>query len=489
MSKAASASTGFFAMIEAPKPNNTGLKDSEVSVREDIRFRDVTFAYPSRPGTTVLKKLNLTIPAAKNTAIVGPSGSGKSTIVGLVERWYQLTDINVPVKIETEKKDEKEDAKKSKTKKFKSKKKSEDNEESSTTSPNVDVPEVIIQNSGSISIGEHDITTLDVKFWRSSIGIVVQEPFLFNASIFQNVANGLIGSQWENEDTATKRALVEEACKEAFADEFVKRLPNGYDTMVGEGGIKLSGGQRQRLAIARSIVKKPTILILDEATSSIDVRGERIVQAALDRVSKNRTTITIAHRLSTIKKADRIVVLKEGSAVEEGTHETLLADENGVYRNLVIAQHLDIGSAEDETASSQELEIVDMEELERGLSKADTSKVQLLEDDTDKEYRQQGIFKTVGLFLYEQRRHYIFYAVVLVSAMICAASYARQSFIFAKLLEAFQFVGQRLIDAGSFWALMFFILAIANGIAYFGIGFAAQYISVVCIPTLQTIQY
>ncbi|RKK38277.1 hypothetical protein BFJ69_g18601, partial [Fusarium oxysporum] len=141
--------------------------------------------------------------------------------------------------------------------------------------------------------------------------------------------------------------MVREACKEAFADEFISELPDGYDTAVGESGAKFSGGQRQRIAIARAIIRQPAILILDEATSAIDVRGELIVQAALDRASKNRTTITIAHRLSTIRKADRIIVLRQGRLVESGTHESLLEDTNGLYYSLVNAQALSLGDTTD----------------------------------------------------------------------------------------------------------------------------------------------
>jgi ATP-binding cassette subfamily B (MDR/TAP) protein 1 len=152
-----------------------------------------------------------------------------------------------------------------------------------------------------------------MKWWRSQIGLVQQEPFLFNDTIYKNVAYGLCGTDWQDIADSEKLEMVKSACREAYADEFISRLPTGYDTIVGESGIKLSGGQRQRLAIARSIVKQPSILILDEATSAIDVRTEHIVQAALDRmVAQNRTTIVIAHRLSTIKKADKIIVLRQG---------------------------------------------------------------------------------------------------------------------------------------------------------------------------------
>jgi ATP-binding cassette subfamily B (MDR/TAP) protein 1 len=173
----------------------------------------------------------------------------------------------------------------------------------------------------------------------------------FNHSIFNNIAFGLLGSKWETEPEEVKAKLVEGACKEAFADEFIARLPQGYMTMVGERGIKLSGGQRQRLAIARSIIKRPSILILDEATSSIDVRAERVVQAALDNVSQSRTTIVIAHRLSTIRKADHIIVLQNGTKVEEGSHDDLISNTEGIYHSLAHAQHIDsVSSPQDEIA-------------------------------------------------------------------------------------------------------------------------------------------
>ncbi len=186
--------------------------------------------------------------------------------------------------------------------------------------------------------------------------------------------------------------------------------------MIGDNGIKLSGGQRQRLAIARSIIKRPAILILDEATSSIDVRGERIVQEALDRVSKNRTTITIAHRLSTIMKADNIVVLKSGTVVEQGTHDSLLSNTNGVYHDLVNAQHLELA----ETHPSDSVE--EAPELNRTVSSK--SKDDRTGDDTEdgthrgeSEYKPKGLFRTVGLFLYEQRAHYVLYLLILLAAM------------------------------------------------------------------------
>lgn len=192
-------------------------------------------------------------------------------------------------------------------------------------------------------------------------------------------------------------------------------LFQGYETAVGDAGIKLSGGQRQRIAIARSIVKQPKILILDEATSAIDVHGEKIVQAALDKVSKGRTTITIAHRLSTIMKADNIVVLKKGQVVQQGTHDDLLTDTEGAYWHLANAQHLSLG---DEKATT-------MEEMDDAASQAsdltvfdrlslDSVRGELEENDA---YIPRGFFGSFGSLLWEQRPHFLWYFIMLLGAL------------------------------------------------------------------------
>ena len=187
--------------------------------------------------------------------------------------------------------------------------------------------------------------------------------------------------------------------------------------MVGDSGIKLSGGQRQRLAIARSIVRQPKILILDEATSSIDVRGEQMVQAALDKVSKNRTTITIAHRLSTIKKADNIVVLRKGQAVQQGTHEQLMAQVGGVYHNLATAQQL-ATAGEDE---SDDGVIIDQEAAEKKSMATIGTENTLVETTSDPEEepprKTRGFFGSFGLLLHEQRTHWGWYIILLLSAI------------------------------------------------------------------------
>lgn len=198
--KAANAASGFFAMIDAPPVKKTGLKEPEVSASAEISFKDVTFAYPSRPYVKVLDDFNACFETGKLTAIVGPSGSGKSTIVGLIERWYEISEGS-----------------------------NSENEEmwgADDKGASVDAEDKApILLSGTISIGGHELKDLDLKWWRSQIGLVQQEPFIFNDTIYNNVARGLVGSKFENQGEDLKRALVEEACKEAFADEFITRLP------------------------------------------------------------------------------------------------------------------------------------------------------------------------------------------------------------------------------------------------------------------------
>ncbi|KMU91802.1 toxin RTX-I translocation ATP-binding protein [Coccidioides immitis H538.4] len=435
ISKAISASTAFFEVLDAPSPNTSGLKEPEISASRDIKFHEAVFSYPSRPNVKVLNKLSLCLPAGKITALVGASGCGKSTIVALLERWYQLDDDLEPFKKSCDEEDSDPEDKKANS-------------------------DAVTPNGGTITLGDTNIVDVHLKWWRSRI------------ECFHMV---LLDPKWEGADETTKRRLVKEACIEAFADEFINKLPEGYDTLVGENGMKLSGGQRQRLAIARSIIKKPSILILDEATSSIDVRGERIVQEALDRVSKNRTTITIAHRLSTIKKADKIILLKGGQAMEEGTHEELLA-QGGLYHALVKNQQLEM----DDSPSSPLPVIEDV--LEQSVSNTRTSEKQT--DDShglevsEEVYKPRSLIRSVGLFLWEQGRLWWLYASVIIGAVGCGAAFSVQSFIFAHLVETFQLTeAAALRDRANFWALMFFILAIGVFCFYFLLGFSSASVS------------
>ncbi|KAI0186011.1 P-loop containing nucleoside triphosphate hydrolase protein [Xylaria flabelliformis] len=469
--KAVVAACEFFIVIDAPRPEPGELRDPDVSATNDIVFKDVDFAYPSRPHVKVLDQLNLTIEAGKLTAIVGPSGSGKSTIVGLVERWYTLHDQHIIAKAIDKEKKKKEEQKKKKKKKTNS---DDTDDEEPAIEPETTGP--IIELKGSISTCGHELDETNLKWWRSQIGLVQQEPFLFNETVYNNVAYGLIGSDMEHETEDRKKELVKAACKEAFADEFIDRLPDGYDTLVGDSGTKLSGGQRQRICIARAIIKRPKILILDEATSAIDVRGERIVQAALDRVSQGRTTITIAHRLSTIKKANTIVVLKKGKVVEKGNHESLLQDDKGVYYGLVHAQHLSLG----EPTEASDSEEPEEEDLGAILSREKSAAVSDIADEPRPEgWKDRGLFGSFGKLLYEQRSRFPAYFVVLIAAAGAGSGAPIQAWLFAKVIVVFQLVGDlpKFTSEANFWSLIWVILGIGIGISYFVLTYVATHLA------------
>lgn len=208
--KATVAACEFFIVIDAPKPDKGDLKEPEVSATQDIIFKGVTFAYPSRPHVKVLDELDLCIEAGKINAVVGPSGSGKSTIVGLIQRWYSLQDQHVFAKA---------------IEKANGKKKDDDEEEEQQQPVEPEETGEPVELRGSITTAGQPLEKIDLKWWRTQIGLVQQEPFLFNDTIYNNVAHGLIGSQWENESDEKKRELVRDACQEAFADEFVDKLP------------------------------------------------------------------------------------------------------------------------------------------------------------------------------------------------------------------------------------------------------------------------
>ncbi|TVY82150.1 ABC transporter BEA3 [Lachnellula suecica] len=430
--QAAGAASILFTIIDAPQPRTEGIRYPEVSSQDDIILQNVNFAYPIRHDVKVLDNLSVRFPAGKLTAIVGASGSGKSTIVGLLERWYEL-DGNL-----------------------------------------TDNAITLFFRNGTITVGGRNLHEIDLKWWRSQIGLVQQEPFLFNDSIFKNVEYGLIGTQWEHESVSVKRDLVKQACVEAFAHEFILRLPKGYETSVGDAGIQLSGGQRQRLAIARSIVKQPKILILDEATSAIDVHGERIVQAALDKVSQNRTTITIAHRLSTIMKADNIVVLNRGTVVQQGTHEELLANQDGPYWGLANAQQLSLGNDAQDAASSSDAG----KEAPSWLDAEKFSKNTDMNGDVKKTVNAPTTFVgSFGIFLWEQRPQWRWYSLMGLGALGAGISLPLHAFLFAKLVSLFNLWGQYLLDQTNFWCLMFLFLALGVGISHFTLGWSSNVIS------------
>lgn len=244
-------------------------------LKGEIYLKDLNFRYPGRPEEDVLSSINLNIPANRMLALVGTSGAGKSTLASLILRLYEPT-------------------------------------------------------SGEILFDGKKSIDFSLSSLRSQIALVPQDVFLFGGTIKENISYGKPGA------TDTE---IFEAAEKANALEFIDRFPDKLNTLVGERGTQLSGGQRQRIAIARAILKNPRILILDEATSSLDSESERLVQDALERLMIGRTSIVIAHRLSTIRKADQIIVLDGGSIVEKGTHDELLKLENGLYRNLSKLQY------------------------------------------------------------------------------------------------------------------------------------------------------
>lgn len=271
MQKAIGATERVFELLEEiPEKINSTENQNFPKIKGDVSFENVAFTYPSRKEIQVLKEVSFTALSGQKIAIVGPSGAGKSTIASLLLRFYDTT-------------------------------------------------------GGSITIDNKNVLEYDLEALRGNMSIVPQDVILFGGTIKENIAYG--------KPNATEEEIML-AAKQANALQFIQGFPEQFETVVGERGIKLSGGQRQRIAIARALLKNPSILILDEATSSLDSESEKLVQEALEILMQGRTSIIIAHRLSTIRSADQILVLDQGQITEKGTHQELLAIENGIYKNL-----------------------------------------------------------------------------------------------------------------------------------------------------------
>jgi ATP-binding cassette subfamily B protein len=234
-----------------------------------LSFDKVSFNYPSRPDQPALENITFSVAAGETVAIVGPSGAGKSTLFELLQRFYDPT-------------------------------------------------------SGNINVAGHNIKQLKPQDLRSHLGLVPQQPTLFSADVAHNIRYG---------DPSASQEKVEQAAQKAYADEFIAKLPEGYESYLGEQGVRLSGGQKQRIAIARAMLKDPSILLLDEATSALDANSEHKVQAALQELMQGRTTLIIAHRLATIMHADRIMLFNEGKLEAQGSHEELIAS-SALYKRL-----------------------------------------------------------------------------------------------------------------------------------------------------------
>jgi ABC-type multidrug transport system fused ATPase/permease subunit len=274
--RALGATDRVFELIDGTAEGvDINLAQSGKNSAGEIEFREVSFNYPSRPDFTVLKNVSFKVRPGETVALVGSSGSGKSTMASLILRFYD-------------------------------------------------------PSGGKVLVDGQDTKTISLTELRRQIALVPQDVILFAGSIRDNIAYG--------RPNATE-AEIEEAARKANALDFILSFPDQFKTLVGERGIQLSGGQRQRIAIARAVLKNPAILILDEATSSLDSESERLVQEALDKLMVGRTSVVIAHRLSTIRNADQIVVLQNGEIQETGNHQKLIQNDGGLYYKLSKMQY------------------------------------------------------------------------------------------------------------------------------------------------------
>ncbi|XP_036393962.1 ATP-dependent translocase ABCB1 [Megalops cyprinoides] len=395
VAKARGAAYEVYNTIDMPRPIDSSSKEGHKPdcVKGDIEFKNVHFNYPSRKNTKILQGLNLKIPHGKTIALVGASGCGKSTTIQLLQRFYD-------------------------------------------------------PDTGEITLDGHDIRSLNVKWLRENMGIVSQEPVLFGTTIAENIRYG-------REDATDQD--IERAIREANAYDFISKLPDKLNTMVGERGAQLSGGQKQRIAIARALVKNPKILLLDEATSALDTQSESIVQAALDKARAGRTTIVIAHRLSTIRTADLIAGFDNGVVAELGTHRELM-NLKGIYYSLVMQQssgNTDIekessegdtfdDSSEEENEAHQNQEVSENGELERtnsvrnSLRRRSTKKKSRRSKKSAKEEKKEVLPEvSFGRILALNKPEWPYLVIGTLFSLVGGAVYPCVAILFAKIIGVF----------------------------------------------------
>jgi len=431
----------------------TATTSSQTSLKGHIEFKNVHFTYPSRPDTEILKGISFQCHPGQTIALVGASGSGKSTIVQLLERFYEKSE-------------------------------------------------------GEIWIDGKKIEDYNVPWLRSQMGLVSQEPILFDTTIAENIAISCPGATMEQ---------IEETARLANAHGFISKLDQGYQTRAGEKGLQLSGGQKQRICIARALLSHPPILLLDEATSALDNQSEKLVQDALDSVSKGRTTIVIAHRLTTIKNADMIMVMDHGTIVELGTHEELMAKESAYY-HLVKNQELSSSNFHDKNKTiKEEVEIDDdinvntlvtnnddniaegiendidnkIEEVDNRYEQEDEDheddvydvKEPLLKRKSNKENKKKSSLKNLCRFL-DYNKPVLFQNILgVMGSMLNGCMQPLSAYIYACATNAFTKPGDGLLAETKFWGLMFIAIALANFLsAYlknYGLSAAGEYLSYV----------
>ncbi|KAI0114772.1 putative ABC transporter [Daldinia grandis] len=445
--------------------------DEFESFSGDVTLENVDFTYPSRPDAPVIQGVTLHFPAGQQTAIVGLSGSGKSTIAGLVTRLYD-------------------------------------------------------PDRGTVYVDGRDIRDVNVRQLRSFIGLVQQDPLLLDRSVLENIALGLVNSprpehaplqpillstqlsqvaeaarggqdivtaaESHGDLTVEIVKMVQRAANLADADAFLENLEYGFGTIVGPNGDLLSGGQKQRVALARALVKDPKILVLDEATSSLDSASERRIQSAIDKVSMGRTVISIAHRLATVKNADNIVVMRNGKVIEQGRHLDLIA-RNGDYAALVRLQNMgsetsSVSTAKGSTSKGLTRSDIDMEEVSRSLTmdneNAGETTAPETESGVEKEVkisdRSRPTWATIKSLATITRPHLLWVFVALFAATVVGGTYSGSALIFGNTIGALSPCNSEdaIRAAGSFFGLMFFALAIieffANGVSWSAFGWIAQ---------------